>query len=110
MFGAEDPETWPGDICDEPIDAQRCPKFEPRLSKEVLLTEFREQITDAHWLMENMPEIDALLWVLDDTAANLHLPWWLRLWYRFFRLRTEPVQPRLLEVFAEEVDGGVRSP
>ena len=96
MLGAEDIDQWPGNICDEPLDAQRCPYFEAKLGKAELLSVFRTQVQSVDWLTENMPEVASLVWVLGDTPANHHLPWWARWWFWSLRLRKEPLQPHLL--------------
>ena len=92
MLGADDPTEWQGDICDEPADAQRCPHFTPTRTKDDVLEEFRREVEDEGWLTANLPAVAALLWVVDEAAPNYHLPWWKRLWFRFLRLRTEPVR------------------
>ena len=33
FLGSEDPEQWGGTICDDPIDAQKCPYFNPLTDK-----------------------------------------------------------------------------
>ena len=90
-LGMEDAGNWNGDVCDEPIDAKRCPYFTPTQGKDTILRSFREQVADPVWLQANLPEVHGLLWVLDATAPNYHLPWWKRLWFRFWRIRLEPV-------------------
>jgi hypothetical protein len=66
MYGSEDPQTWPGTICEDPVDAMRCPPqaFTPRVTPEVVKKEFEEQIKDLDWVKKNLPEVSALLWVL----------------------------------------------
>jgi hypothetical protein len=64
MYGAENPEQWPGNICEEPIDAQRCPLFVAKTTREALRKQFEEQIRDSEWVRVNMPEVHSLLWVL----------------------------------------------
>ena len=92
-LGMEDAGSWNGDVCDEPVDAQRCPHFLPKQDKAELLETFKQQVMDPEWLRENLPEAYALLWVLEDAAPNYHLPWWKRLWFRFWRIRIEPAHP-----------------
>lgn len=118
MYGAEDPEQWPGDICEDEIDAKRCGDwFEPIQTKDELLAEFIEQLQEPGWVEDNMMDVAQLLWVLDlegdtdEQARILVLPWWKRLWYRFLRIRVEPVvnieSPlALLEVAVEDDDDG----
>ncbi len=94
MLGAENPDEWPGNICEDAIDAQRCPDFTPIQSKPELLEELLGQLKDDVWVEVNLPAVHSLLWVLDDTIANYHLPWWKQLWFRVLRIRVEPVQTR----------------
>ncbi len=66
MYGSEDPAKWPGTICEDPVDAMRCPPqaFTPKVTPEVVQKEFEAQIKDADWVKKNLPEVSALLWVL----------------------------------------------
>lgn len=93
MLGADDPANWRGDICEDDIDARRCPYFDPTIKKDVILRELSDQAQDPAWLRENMPEISALYWVLDAESARVRLPWWKRIWYRLLRVNVEPVLP-----------------
>lgn len=90
FYGAEDLKSWPGNVCDEPIDAKRCPYFLPQVSKEDIINQFREDLRDAFWVQENLPEVAGLLWVL-GLAETPKIPWWKRLWFRFLRIRVEPI-------------------
>lgn len=103
-MGMEDAGVWNGDVCDDPIDAQRCPHFQPRYDKGNLLDIFKQQVSQPEWLKANLPEVYSLLWVLDETAANFHLPWWKRVWFRFWRIRVEPVRP-VGDGFWVEIEG-----
>lgn len=90
MLGADDPTAWNGTICEDPIDAQRCPYFVPKVDKKKLWSEFSVQVSDPKWLLENMPEIYGLLWSLG--AENLPtIPWWKKLWYAVLRIQVEPI-------------------
>lgn len=93
MLGANDLENWPGTICEDDIDARRCPYFDPIRKKTDLWQELAVQITDPAWLCANMPEVSALYWVLDAETARVRLPWWKRLWFRVLRINVEPVLP-----------------
>jgi hypothetical protein len=90
MLGAEDPSTWQGNICEDPIDAQRCPYFTPSATKESIYAAFKSNVEDLEWVQHHMPEMHALLWVLDK-ARNLAIPWWKRLWFRILRIEVAPV-------------------
>lgn len=92
MLGAENIEEWPGDICDEPVDAQRCPWFTPKVAPETIQSEFEAQLKDFSWVEENLPVVSELLWVVDQSKAP-SLPWWRRLLARFRKIRIDPVQP-----------------
>ncbi len=92
MFGAENPETWPGNICDDAETARQCPMFEATVSKAELWVEFQEQIANLEWIRLHLPEVFALVWVLDGTVAPV-IPWWRRLWFRLRRIDVEAVAP-----------------
>lgn len=94
MLGAEDVENWFGTICEDPIDAQRCPVFHAKASKDDLWAEFSTQVRDDAWLQEHMPEVHVLHWVLNSVEPIVQVPWWKRLWFRLLRIRvTEPLPP-----------------
>lgn len=111
MLGAAHPNSWPGDICEEPIDAQRCPSFTPHQSKDELLAQFKAEILDPVWLEAHLPEAYVLLWVLEeDTTPNFTLPLWKRVLFYFLRIRIEPLrQVDPLQLLPKE-DTSVQSP
>lgn len=92
MYGAEHPEDWPGDICEDPIDAQRCPLFKPLLDRDSVVRQFKEQLQTPEWVEENMPRLSELLWVLESTQVPT-IPFWKRWFLRLRRLSLEPVRP-----------------
>lgn len=92
MLGSEDPSQWAGSICDEPLDAKRCPYFVPARTRESIAQELDEQMKNPNWVKENFPEIHALLWVLEEVTLP-KLRWWRRLLLRFHRPRLEPTLP-----------------
>lgn len=91
MLGAENVEAWPGNICEDPIDAQRCPYFNPTASKASIFEQYRANLADLDWLRGNMPELYGLLWVLDEASMSPVLPWWKRLWFKMLRIHVAPV-------------------
>jgi hypothetical protein len=91
MLGSDDPEVWGGTICEDDIDAQKCPLFEPILSKQHILTELGHVLQSPQQLREKYPEIYGLVWTLDD-ARPLEIPWWKRLWFKMLRIRVEPIR------------------
>jgi len=88
MLGAEDPTSWPGAICEDPIDAKRCPYFTPTLDKGVVEEQFQQEIRDLKWVSENLPEVYGLLWALGSETMP-KLPWWKALLFRFLRIRPD---------------------
>ena len=95
MLGSEHPDEWPGDICEDPIDAQRCPYFDPLLNKETVWREFSNTLRDPDALRGQFPEIYGLIWSLEPSEGWLTpgmVPWWKRLWFRLHRLRVEPIR------------------
>jgi hypothetical protein len=108
MYGQEHPETWPGTICEDPVDARRCPPqaFTPKVSPETVKSEFEAQIKDLEWVKKNLPEVNALLWVLGTEKLPeppppapepapppepLKLAWWQRFFLWLAKLPDHPL-------------------
>ena len=113
MYGSDDPEHWPGTICEDPVDARRCPPqaFTPKVTPEQVKNEFETQIKDPDWVKKNLPEVTALLWVLGNDKLPeppppppppeepppppppIVLTWWARLLLRLAGLARHRVLP-----------------
>ena len=93
MYGASVTADPPLTICEDPIDAQSCPLFEPLKTKPIIWQEFSEQIANPEWVRTHLPEVYSLLWVL-DSEHTLRVPWWVRLIYKILRIRPEPLRAR----------------
>lgn len=91
MLGASNPEEWKGAICEDDLDAQRCPHFIPTKNKKTIWEEFQRDTSDPEWVGANLPAVHELLGVLDGFGRP-RLPWWKRLWYRWV-LRIAVVPP-----------------
>lgn len=94
LLNCEDPENWEGTICEEPIDAKKCPDFKPMKAKADILPDLARDLKDADWVWGNLPELFALLWVL-GAVQELQVPLWKRVWLYLTRVRLEPVTPRI---------------
>jgi hypothetical protein len=72
QLGSEDPETWGGTICEDPLDAAKCPydSFTPRFTKDELWDHLIEQAKNPEWASANMPEVAALTWVLQTASVK----------------------------------------
>jgi hypothetical protein len=93
MLGADKPEDWQGTICEDAIDAQRCPFFDPKVGKEQVWNEFNEDISSPGWVAQHMPQINELRWILADDS-EVRLPWWKKILFRFARIRIpKPLPP-----------------
>lgn len=103
MLGAEDPTEWNSTICEDPIDAQRCPYFNPIDSKAKLEEDFKRQIKDLDWVTEHMPEVAGLLWALGSKTMP-KLPWWKLVWFWFLRIRPDPLVRALPSDSSEDED------
>jgi len=96
--GVDNLDTWEMNICDEPIDALRCPIFLSKSTKETIVKELEGQLLDKDWLAQNMPEVSGLLWSLGDLATPPKLPWWKKILLKAKRVVVEPVSnPQLPE-------------
>jgi hypothetical protein len=84
MYGAEDPETWPGTICEDDVDAQRCPTFSPLKPSQEVTQEFKSLVQDLDWLEVNIPKVWALYWTIEQrTPISIPSPpagVWQRTW------------------------------
>lgn len=90
MFGSESAETWPGNICEEPLDAQRCPLFQYRVTRAEVYAAFVSDLANPSWVETSLPAVSALLWVLGSTLA-VRTSRFARLWAwasRIFSLST----------------------
>jgi hypothetical protein len=90
MLGVEDPTQWNGTVCEDPIDAMRCPYYNPIETKETVQQGFSQQLNDLDWVATNMPEVSGLLWALGSESLP-NLPWWKALWFRFMQIRPDPL-------------------
>jgi hypothetical protein len=89
MLGAADPTQWNGTICEDPIDAQRCPYYtDPMSNREAVESSFQVQLQDLRWVEKNLPEVYGLLWALGSETMP-KLPWWKALWFRLLRIRPD---------------------
>lgn len=93
MLGSEDPSTWPGNICEDPIDAKRCPYFTMNRSPEEIKDELTAQIKDLSWVSQNMPEVSGLLWSLGSEDLP-KLPWWRAFWFWILQIRPDGLERR----------------
>lgn len=102
MLGASDGE-WPGNICEDPSDAQTCPSFLATSTKAQILSQFREDLSNPSWIEAHMPSLHELLWVLDNvTPLNPGLLF--RILFYFRVVSPEPLSPKLLpELLLDEV-------
>jgi hypothetical protein len=83
MLGAESPDTWAGTICEEPIDAQRCPYFAYKQARSDVHREFLENLRDPVWVETHLPAAHALLWVMNTPLKVEPSPSpWRRRWLR----------------------------
>lgn len=94
LLNCEDPENWDGTICEEPIDAKKCPDFKQAKTKADILPELARDLKDADWVKGNQPELFTLLWVL-GAVQELRVPLWKRALFFFARIRLEPVIPKI---------------
>lgn len=84
MLGAENPETWTGTICEEPLDAQRCPYFAYKQARADVYREFLTNLQDPVWVEAHLPAAHSLLWVMSaplkvETRPSALRRAWLRI-------------------------------
>lgn len=79
LYGADNPEEWPGTICTTQDKASDCPFFEPIKSKDELKDEFESDLEDPTTVAHRYQDIAALQWVTGTPV----LEWTPSLWQRF---------------------------
>lgn len=118
MMGAESIETWPGNICEEAIDAQRCPYFKYRQSRSEVYDGFVANVTDPSWVKAFLPAVHSLLWVL-GVALRVEPASWLALqWERVLRVLRRRAKKSVdllvylpkLDAWPDEDSAGAASP
>jgi hypothetical protein len=82
-------DAWNGDICEDPVDAQRCPYFSQKRGRDEVLVELKRDLDDSEWVERNMPQLSTLFWVLDQPVK---LPWYQRLRLFFVGRKREPLR------------------
>ncbi len=93
LLESEDPSEWGGTICEEPIDAKKCPYFTPAKGKNVILSEFEGELRDQEWVRGNLPGVFTLLWVLGK--AKIRVPLRKRILFKLLKIKIEPVLPKI---------------
>jgi len=86
-------------LCQDPIDAKQCGTFSPKQTKADIWEELTVQLRDLTWLEANIPELFALLWILEAVHPPT-VPFWKRALFWVRRIQLEPVlepTPWLLE-------------
>lgn len=105
MYGAEDPASWKGDLCESDDISAACPWFRPLVNEDDAKSEFQGLLLDDQYVYDKYRDIATLQWVLDERVANRpfslleRITTWLELWRaRRARLRTPAPPPELPEV------------
>ena len=102
-------DNWAGNLCDDDVTAERCPLFSPFLTKQELWNNMARDVKDVEWVRENLPELHALLWVLDLAQVPI-APWWVRALARLRLLFAKVAPPELPldieKLLAEMADAG----
>jgi len=86
MYGADNPEEWPGKICDDVKTAQECPLFQGKYDKEDVKEAFHEKLEDDVYVAENFKDIAALQWVVGEQASEMPMALPQRAWFSFLYL------------------------
>ena len=68
MYGSEDIENWPGDICDRDETAQACKVFSCKYEKQEVIEDENAKLSDNAYIKNAHPDIAALLWVLTSDS------------------------------------------
>jgi hypothetical protein len=101
LYGAEDPTLWPGNICEDDIDALSCPYFTPHESVETVQKQIFLDFSNPDWVRENVPDVGALMWVLELCDVK-PVSWWQKVLHVVTR-RSKPVDSGVLRYFPERL-------
>lgn len=98
MYGAKNPESWPGKICDSDDVAQSCPLFTPSVSVAQSKEEFLAKLADDEFVFDKYRDVATLQWVLGERVHVKQLSPWDRFTFWFLQtfvrvLRPIPVLP-----------------
>ena len=85
MLGSDDPENWPGNICDTVENARTCPFYRNRHNKAELKAKFDLSLQDPDILNNEYRDIAVLQWVLEDEPKETSLSLWERVKLFFIR-------------------------
>lgn len=78
LYGVENPEEWPGNICDTKSKAETCPFFQPKYDKQKIIDDYLEDLQDPTKVAHEFKDIAALQWVLEERAIDWNYPWYQR--------------------------------
>jgi hypothetical protein len=84
MLGADSPEEWAGNVCDDEETAKKCPFFELKHDRDRLRTQFFERLERRDVLVDQYKDIAALKWVLEQRQF-VDFTWWSR--FQLYMLR-----------------------
>lgn len=79
MYGSENPETWPGIICDRHQIAETCKWFVPKISAKGAEDQFDKLMEDDEYVYKEHADIAALQWVVNDRVYKHKMTWFYRM-------------------------------
>lgn len=88
-YGSESPADWSGDICDSDDVSAGCRLFEPLIGPDEAADDFMSLLKDDKYVYENLRDLAALQWALEDRRPRL--PWYVRLKAFLFGKPSQPV-------------------
>lgn len=79
MYGAQNPKTWPGIICDRNQIAETCKWFFPKISAEEAEDQFNKLMEDDEYVYDKYADIAALQWVVNDRIYKYKISWFYKI-------------------------------
>lgn len=70
-------EEWSGTLCEDAVDAQRCPHFDPLWSPGLMYADYLLDLADLEWVSSSLAEVQILSWALETLPAP-PAPSWVR--------------------------------
>jgi hypothetical protein len=101
LYGSSNGD-WPGDLCEDTVDALRCKKYSAKHTPEKAYAKLIVCLKDEEWVASNLPEVQALYWVLEPTGVSLdNRSWWEKILHRWLGYHPPVVEAsdRVMDLF-----------
>lgn len=95
MYGAENPSSWTGDVCESDQVARACAMFKPRVGLDEARASFLESLVDDEFTFNNYRDVATLQWVLGERVHEYPISVWERFLFWIRKTFWRPSPPNL---------------